>query len=154
MNAPLIRSPLASEVRRVRKALGLSQAEFAERIGASRTSVGAWEAARAVPAPEFEATLARLGVKASFNRVRVKTDRRFRGRPPGSPFGALLRRYRTLRDVSAEALAERIGVDTSTISNWETGRAEPRAYLFILTCDTLSIPLDAAAEAIRGLQKP
>jgi DNA-binding XRE family transcriptional regulator len=53
-------------------------------------------------------------------------------------------RLRTLRRVTQEQLAEVLGVSRQTISNWETGREEPRLKLWQVKalCKALDIGID------------
>lgn len=55
-------------------------------------------------------------------------------------FGARLRQAREVRQMTATALAERIGVTGATVSTWEKGRAQPRGDALSLTARVLELP--------------
>jgi transcriptional regulator with XRE-family HTH domain len=47
-----LRNSLGLEIRRQRRAAGLSQEEFAAKIGVDRTTLGKWERGKASPTPK------------------------------------------------------------------------------------------------------
>ncbi len=56
-------------------------------------------------------------------------------------FAEALRRIRTERDLSQQALAERLCVDRSTIAGWETGRRLPDATLIKRLSECLNVDI-------------
>lgn len=56
--------------------------------------------------------------------------------------GTELRRYRKLRGISAQALAEKAGVAVATVFNVEHGRFTPS--WFVLTCLAEALDLDCS----------
>lgn len=56
-------------------------------------------------------------------------------------FAEALRRIRTERDFSQQALAERLCVDRSTIAGWETGRRLPDATLIKRLSECLNVDI-------------
>ena len=59
--------------------------------------------------------------------------------PPSDGFGALLRRWRELRELSSNRLASRIGCDHSSISRWEHGSRVPDRINAIALADALNL---------------
>lgn len=121
--------PPVSELRRLRRRTGLSQARVAERIGVSRHSLSAWE--RGAPPPLWA-----LRPLAGLYGVQVATVARAAGvRAP-----RLLDRRRwaagdlpdvlvTLRQwagLGQRELAERCRRSVSSVRDWEHGRGTPR----------------------------
>lgn len=54
-------------------------------------------------------------------------------------FGKKIREYRTLRNLSQEALAEKLDVTSKTISQWETGKSFIKLETFYKLCTILEI---------------
>lgn len=59
-------------------------------------------------------------------------------------FQSPLMRFRTLRGITQQQLADAMGVSRTTVMNWETGRAIPKLTIpqVKILCKTLQIPLD------------
>ena len=55
--------------------------------------------------------------------------------------GQRIRRARQERDMRQEELAKKVGVDTSTVSNWETGKSRPRWKVLPRLAEVLEKPL-------------
>ncbi len=140
---------LAAEIRAAKARSRLSLKDFAARVGVSPNAARAWMKGERVPSAEAEVILVGMGVKASFNRSRVKTDRRFRAKPAQTAFGNLLRVTRIVRDLPAKVVAKKVGIDYSAYSAWERGQATPGALLFVLVCEVLDIDLNEAARALK-----
>lgn len=60
-------------------------------------------------------------------------------RPPADGFGALLRRWRLVRELSLEDLAHEAGLDRSMISRLETGSRVPSRPTMIALADALQL---------------
>jgi transcriptional regulator with XRE-family HTH domain len=102
---------IGDHVRKRRLDLGLLQREVALRIGVDTTTVFNWEAGTASP-----------NIRALPGVIR------FLGYDPtetGSTLGERLRATRRRLGLSHADLAGRLGVDPSTVLDWETGRHRP-----------------------------
>jgi DNA-binding transcriptional regulator YiaG len=126
VDAALKREPVpdvsAADIKRLRKAVGLTQTALAKMIGVSAAAVTAWETGRTpasrknrqalgaliqTPRTEIDATLSRSGVLA--------------------PSPEEIRRIREEADLSQKGLARKLGVSLNSVSNWERGATRPHA---------------------------
>lgn len=117
-----------TELRRLRRRTGLSQAHVARRIGATRHSLGAWERGQRPPlhavrrlAAVYGVPIAQVARAAGVPAPRLLDVHRW---SPGDLPAALL----TLRQWSGltqRALAEHCGCSASTVRGWERGRSHP-----------------------------
>lgn len=59
-------------------------------------------------------------------------------------FQSPLMRFRTLRGITQQELADAMGVSRTTVMNWETGRAIPKLTIWQIKtlCKTLQITLE------------
>jgi DNA-binding transcriptional regulator YiaG len=102
---------IGDHVRKHRLDLGLLQREVALRIGVDKTTVYNWEAGRATPSLRaLPAVIAFLG----YDPIEI-----------GSSFGAQLRAARRRLGLSHVDLARRLGVDPSTVLDWQWERHRP-----------------------------
>lgn len=102
---------IGDHVRKRRLDLGLLQREVALRIGVDKTTVFNWEAGTATP-----------------NLRAIPGVIRFLGYDPtetGSTLGEQLRAARRRHGLSHQDVARRLGVDPSTILDWERARHRP-----------------------------
>lgn len=60
-------------------------------------------------------------------------------------FAANLRMYRARADVSQAELAKQVGVDTSSVTNWESGTYMPSLRTTVKLADALGVTLDQLA---------
>ena len=130
VDAALKRQPVpdvsAADVKRLRKALDLTQTALAELVGVSAAAVTAWETGKTTPSrenrrslgaltqkprAEIDATLSRSGVVPAREAVLSAEE---------------VRRIREAAGLSQRDLARKLGVSVNSVSNWETGRTEPR----------------------------
>ncbi len=122
-----------AEIKRLRKRLGLTQAELARLVEVSGATVAAWEIGKSNVSRGKRAALA-----AVEGMARDELDRRL-GREPAAeaasppPSGAEVavsagdvKAIRVKLGLSQRALAKRLGVSVNTVSNWETDRTSPR----------------------------
>ena len=58
-------------------------------------------------------------------------------------FQISLEAARVNANLTQKMAAERIGVDPSTLRNWESGRNAPDAYKFKALCELYGCPMDA-----------
>jgi transcriptional regulator with XRE-family HTH domain len=77
---------------------------------------------------------------------------------PATTFGALLQRLREQAGLSQSGLADRAGVPTRTIQNWEQGHREPRPGALITLGRALGVEpvvlLATFEEEGRGVERP
>ncbi len=59
--------------------------------------------------------------------------------------GNKIKELRQAEGLSQKQLAEKMGVNNSLVSWWETGRCEPNFFSLILLADTFNISLDELA---------
>ena len=138
---------LAGRLRAIRRRLGLSQADFASKVGLDEGSVCRWESGSRQPsqwmANRVAAILDRLEIPSGAGSDDVPIvpsamtyfDRtRWRRRPPpdlidGGPtcLGDLIRRRRLELGLSQEQLGKRFGVGRGTIRQWERDACQPSA---------------------------
>jgi len=99
-------------LRKRRLELGLLQREVAERVGADKSSVNAWELNYHQPALHlYPAVVAFLGYDPAAVTDDVRLGRRVAVRRRASGF-------------SQRALAERLGIDEGTVGTWERGNRQ------------------------------
>ncbi len=55
-------------------------------------------------------------------------------------FGTKIKAYRELKNLSQEALAEKLDVTSKTISQWENNKSTPKYSSLIMLCKFLEIP--------------
>lgn len=120
--------PPPSELRRLRRRTGLSQAQVARRIGAGRHSVGAWE--RGQPPP-----LAAVRLLAAVYGVPVERVARAAGVTPprlldrrtwaAGDLPEVLETVRLWAGLTQVEVAERISCSVSSVRAWENGRGGP-----------------------------
>lgn len=117
---------LPAEVKRVRDALGLTQAELAELLDVSGAAVTSWETGHTRPNRENRKKLADLQQKP---RAEVEEELEEAGISAAASRELSpdeVRRIREEAGLSQRELADRIGVSVNSVSNWETGRTSPR----------------------------
>ena len=91
--------------------LGLQQRRVAETLGANPWTYLLWEHDRTRPTPRFVPAILQFLEYDPF--------------PNGQTLGDRLRATRRTRGLSHDALARELGVDPSTVLNWERGRHTP-----------------------------
>jgi len=141
-----------SELERLRRRTGLSRTLVAERIGASRESVGAWERGRRPPLSAVR-RLARVyglpvGVVARAARVSAPPLLDARLWSPGDLPGVL----RTLREwtgLTQREVAARCGCSVDAVRSWEKGRSTPRPGTRMLLETLYGLPGDELLRAYR-----
>ena len=102
---------LGDHIRKKRIELGWQVCRLASELATDAGSVAAWEKGRRHPSlRKLPKVLRFLG---------------YDPRCPGTTVGERLRRHRTARGMSHRELARVIGVDASTVDNWERGEHEP-----------------------------
>ncbi len=113
--APRSLATLGDHLRQRRLDLGLLQKDVAAIVGADAKTVTNWERHRTAPdLRHLPALLTFLGSDP---------------RPEGRTFGERLHRARTAQGMSHRELAQRLGVDESTVWKWEDGRHAPSGRL-------------------------
>jgi transcriptional regulator with XRE-family HTH domain len=119
--------------------LGLLQREVALRIGVDKTTVFNWEAGTATPNLRALAAVIRfLGYDPQLA-------------PEAADLGRLVRHHRQRQGLSMDALAEVLGVDSSTVRGWEQHGHRPGPRLCVQLAGVLGLPAaTVAAEATTG----
>lgn len=62
-------------------------------------------------------------------------------------FGDIIRKARTERDLTQQALADRLNVRQSTVSAWEKEVARPKTPVLVRLAKTLDLDLEMVTEA-------
>jgi len=124
-----------AKIKSIRKKLGLSQAEFAKKVGVSNGSVAAWETGRSRPGPKNRAAIAAVRKETAPApapapeaplAAKPKPKAKRKAAEPGlAP--AQIKAIREGAGLSQAAMAKRLGVSVNSVSNWENGRSKPRA---------------------------
>jgi len=130
-----------NKLQSLRKQADLTQDELALKIGVSRQAISKWESGNAYPDlnniqticsffsvsadtllnPKYEAPIA-SEARFSFNE---------------SELGNNIKRIRTMRGITQEALAEQMKVSRQSVSNWENSSVIPKTEIIILMLDFL-----------------
>jgi transcriptional regulator with XRE-family HTH domain len=118
-----------SELTRLRRRTGLSRAAVAERIGASRHSLGSWERGRRPPLSAVRRLAGVYGVPVGVvARAAGVSAPRLLDRRAWAP-GDLPEILRTLREwggLTQRQVAEWCGCSADAVRSWEGGRSIPR----------------------------
>lgn len=118
-------------IRRRRLELGLLQQEAAEQIRCSVSSVTAWERNRVQPkVSEVPGIIRFLGYAPI---------------EPAEPWSARLSRARQAVGFSRKRLAIELGVDESTVKQWEDGQGRPLPH-FEEQLEAILVPIPTAPE--------
>ena len=130
---------IGDHVRKRRLDLGLLQKEVALRIGVDKTTVNNWEAGTAFPSLRAQPAVIEF---LEYDPRQIPDD---------DDWGRLIRHLRQRQGLSMEALAEVLGVDTSTVRGWECRGHRPWPGLHARLVEALSLPaVEAGAEATFG----
>jgi len=117
-------------LKRLRKRLNLTQTELARLVGVSTATVTSWETGKSEPARDRRKAIAGLR-RMRPEQVDEQLGRRGAPESEGLPVGEQAReevkQTRQALGLSQKALAEKLGVSTATIWNWEAGNSTPRA---------------------------
>lgn len=106
------RTPSPEEIKAHRLSLGLSQAQYAKRIGVSGRAVGHWESGRYIPTPSSCKVLADLMDEHHTSDEHI-------------PSPEEIRAHRLSLGLSQTQYAKQIGVSQPVLSYWECGRRTP-----------------------------
>lgn len=147
---------LPSRLRALRRRLGLTQEQFAKRIGQDEAQICRWEGGSRTPHPSIRARLERellllegkpvTTVAESFARA-VRWQRRLRASCaslPVSGVGEQLLRERLERGLSRSELARRLRVSRRTLQRIEHGASNPGARVTIAIRSAIGAPLRAS----------
>jgi transcriptional regulator with XRE-family HTH domain len=118
---------LGDHVRKRRLDLGLTQKQVAREIGAHVTSVRNWEGNATTPALRFVPGIVRFLGYVPF--------------PPSQGLSERLKGYRRVQGLSQRDMAQRLGVEESTVARWERGRSRPAERLRKHMRDLVGEPL-------------
>ena len=119
-----------AQIKRLRRKLGLTQADTARLLDVSGAAVTSWETGKTAPSRENRIALAALRGQSREEADR-KLGRQAAAGGPGGPSGADMppanvKAIRTALGLSQKELADKLGVSANSVSNWETGRSRPR----------------------------
>jgi transcriptional regulator with XRE-family HTH domain len=114
---------IGDHIRKRRLELGLLQRQAADQIGVAEATIFNWETGRATPAIRHFPGIVRFLGYPPF--------------PPAQTLGEQLAMARRLTGWSQEKLAHQIGVDESTLRDWEAGRHKPVKQSLALIKKTL-----------------
>jgi transcriptional regulator with XRE-family HTH domain len=136
---------VAGRLRAARRRLGLSQADFAARVGLDEGSVCRWESGSRSPSRWMSGRMAAIldrleqptgpfaGQGIELPALSYFDRTRWRRRPPpdltgGAPLtlGDRIRSRRLELGLSQEQLGRRIGVGRGAVQRWERGKSEPQ----------------------------
>jgi DNA-binding transcriptional regulator YiaG len=118
-----------AQIKRLRRKLGLTQADFARLLDVSGAAVTAWETGKTSPSRENRIALAALrGQSREADRKlgRHAAAGRLGGESGADVSPADVKAIRAALGLSQKELAAKLGVSTNSVSNWETGRSRPR----------------------------
>jgi transcriptional regulator with XRE-family HTH domain len=118
-------------LRRRRLDLGISQRKLAERLGVSKRSIQTWERNQVKPSRTLALEL------RGYLQLPVP--------PHPTALAGRLMAFRKARRLTHEAMARLLGVHTSTVIRWETGKASPTTAL-IGKLETLLTGLSAGRD--------
>ena len=100
-----------TDIRAIRKSLGLTQTEMAQRVGVSRRIYQSWEVGDVVPSDSNQRALLRL-------------QRDIDQLPPLTP--EMIRQAREARQHTKASYARELHVSAMSVGRWEAGTATPR----------------------------
>jgi transcriptional regulator with XRE-family HTH domain len=137
---------LAGRLRTIRRRLGLSQADFAAKVGLDEGSVCRWESGSRQPsrwmATRLEAMLAGLETGQGISGLRFYDLTRWRRRLPmdakPKTLGDHIRARRLELGITQEEAGRRFGVGRVTVYRWERGECDPPRRLRLLVRRFLS----------------
>jgi len=123
------------KIYQLRRAVDLTQDEFAARIGVSRQTVSKWESGTAYPDLKNLQTLCdffEISPDLLLNDARAPEGAEEGSYPIDfSSLGNCIRNLRIARDIGQEQLAELLGVSRQSVSKWENGAAIPKTELLL-----------------------
>jgi transcriptional regulator with XRE-family HTH domain len=129
-----------NRIRYERLRCGWSQADLAERIGASVLSVSRWEHGQTFPGPYFRRQLCEV-FERNPEELFLNGGRKLRpviahtSAPSTQPVKVnRLRQARIQRSLSQGEVAAAIGTSRVTVSRWECGVTSPSPYLLQVAC--------------------
>jgi DNA-binding transcriptional regulator YiaG len=116
----------SADIKRLRKAMALTQTALGGLIGVSAAAVTAWETSKTSPSRENRRALGALSQKP-----RAKIDAELGRSGTAVAQTALspeeIRSIREAAGLSQGELAKKLGVSANSVSNWETGSTSPRS---------------------------
>jgi DNA-binding transcriptional regulator YiaG len=133
---------LAGRLRTIRRRLGLTQAEFAAKVGLDEGSVCRWESGSRRPSRWMDSRVLQLLTRLEEGdpggrqpRVSYLEATRWRRRPPHLPYesprtaGERIRSVRLKLGESQGVFGDRFGVSRHVVRSWETDRSNPPSFI-------------------------
>jgi DNA-binding transcriptional regulator YiaG len=119
-----------AEVKRIRRQHDLTQQQMGQLIGVSTGAVTAWETGKTEPTRDNRKAVLELAdvprAQVDVRLGRMAGQEGAEGAPRRDLSPDDIRDIRRQADMTQKQMADRLGVSANTISNWETGRTEPR----------------------------
>ncbi len=128
---------MINDLKSIRKQTGLSQREFAKRIGKTGAYVSMVEAGKIKPSADTLAT-----VEAMFGNIAANTS-----------IGERLKQARKKRDYTQGELARTVGCNRNTISSAENGKTSPSIQLVQKIAEKLWISEDWLRFGIGNMER-
>ncbi|MCI5924673.1 MAG: helix-turn-helix transcriptional regulator [Oscillospiraceae bacterium] len=125
---------MGERIKELRKFLGLTQQEFATRLGSVQNTITGYETGRRTPSNQVIALICReFGVSEEWLRtgegemlVAVTPDENF--------MGERIKELRKFLGLTQQEFAKRLGIKRNTIANYEVGRNDPIDAIVTLIC--------------------
>ena len=125
---------MGERIKELRKFLGLTQQEFATRLGSVQNTITGYETGRRTPSNQVIALICReFGVSEEWLRtgegemlVAVTPDENF--------MGERIKELRKILGLTQQEFAKRLGIKRNTIANYEVGRNDPIDAIVTLIC--------------------
>ncbi|WP_163834715.1 helix-turn-helix domain-containing protein [Spartinivicinus ruber] len=137
-------SELKDRIRVSRQALGFSQQEVADKLGVTKSAVGAWEQGRNDPSKLVMKELANiLDTPLEWlesDETYITDDWIETGFEKNSEFKDRLKVVRKFRKLTQKELAEQLHITPAAVAAWETGRSRPNEVIIKRVSEIFDCP--------------